>query len=68
MHQITGLGSRLIKNSYDLDWVKHTVHSFIQLYESGKMKIIHEEARYNTRVWSLIDTIFDDIESLQGVR
>ncbi|KAI7899290.1 uncharacterized protein BX663DRAFT_564104 [Cokeromyces recurvatus] len=57
-----------INKDYDLDWVKHTIYSFVRLYESGNLKTVHKEAWCNTRVWSLIDTIFDDFESLQVVR
>lgn len=53
---------------HDLDWAKHTIHSFVRLYESGNLKTVYKESWYNTRVWSLIDTIFDDLESLQVVR
>lgn len=57
-----------IDKDHDLDWAKHTIHSFVRLYESGNLKTIHKESWYNARVWSLIDTIFDDLESLQVVR
>lgn len=30
-----------IDKDHDLDWVKHTIHSFVRLYESGNLKIVH---------------------------
>lgn len=58
-----------INTHHDLDWVKHTIHSFVRLYESGNLKIVHKESWYNARMWSLIDiTIFDDVGSLQAVQ
>ncbi|ORE12191.1 hypothetical protein BCV71DRAFT_283612, partial [Rhizopus microsporus] len=56
------------KKYYDFDWVKHTIFSFVRLYESGNLKKIQKEAWYNSHVWSLIDTIFDDIKTLQVIR
>ncbi|KAI8991880.1 hypothetical protein BDF20DRAFT_846936 [Mycotypha africana] len=56
------------KEHHDFDWVKHTIFSFVRLYESGNLKRIQKEAWYNSRVWSLIDTIFDDIETLHVIR
>ncbi|KAI8333759.1 hypothetical protein BD560DRAFT_309928, partial [Blakeslea trispora] len=46
------------------DWVKHAIFSFVRLYESGNLEKIQKEAWYNSHVWSLIDTIFDDIKTL----
>lgn len=57
-----------IDKDHDLDWAKHTILSFVRLYESGNLKTVHNESWYNARVWSLIDTIFDDLKSLQVVR
>lgn len=53
---------------HDLDWIKYTIYSFVRLYESEALKCKHEESWYNSRVWSLIDTIFDDIKTLQVLR
>lgn len=57
-----------IDKNHDLDWTKHTIYYFVRLCESGNLKNIHKEAWYNARIWSLIDTIFDDVKSLQVVR
>jgi hypothetical protein len=36
-----------IDKEHDLDWVKHTIHSFVRLYESGNLKTIHKESWYS---------------------
>lgn len=56
------------KKYHDFDWVKHTIFSFVRLYESGNLKKIQKETWYNSHVWSLIDTIFDDIDTLHVIR
>lgn len=57
-----------IDESHDLDWVKHTIHTYVRLYESQALENMHEESWYNTRVWFLLDTAFDDVKSLNVVR
>ncbi|EPB83448.1 hypothetical protein HMPREF1544_09776 [Mucor circinelloides 1006PhL] len=53
---------------HDFDWVKHTIFSLVKLYESGNLKKIQKEVWYNGHVWSLIGTIFNDIEALYVIR
>ncbi|KAL7310038.1 hypothetical protein PS15m_010846 [Mucor circinelloides] len=62
------LRTQLLKVQDDFDWVKHTIFSFVRLYESGNIKRTQKEAWYNSHVWSLIDTIFNDIEVLHVIR
>ncbi|KAF1797931.1 hypothetical protein FB192DRAFT_1288958, partial [Mucor lusitanicus] len=38
-----------------------------ELYESQALEDMHEESWYNSRVWFLLDTAFDDIKSLQVI-
>lgn len=57
-----------IDKDHDLDWTKHTIHSFVRVYESENLKTVHKESWYNMRVWFLIYIIFDYLEGLQIVR
>ncbi|KAI8990244.1 hypothetical protein BDB01DRAFT_709363, partial [Pilobolus umbonatus] len=47
-----------VNNHHDLDWIKHTVYSYIRLYESGELNTVHKEQWYNKHVWLPIDTVF----------
>jgi hypothetical protein len=57
-----------IDKDHDLDWTKHTIHSFVRVHESENLKTVHKESWYNMRVWFLIYIIFDYLEGLQIVR
>lgn len=52
---------------HDLDWIKHTIYSYIRLYESGELNTAQKEQWYNKHVWLPIDTVFDDINSIHIV-
>ena len=56
-----------VNNHHDLDWIKHTIHSYIRLYESGELNTVQKEQWYNKHVWLPIDTVFNDINSIQIV-
>lgn len=56
-----------VNNHHDLDWIKHTIHSYIRLYESGELNTVQKEQWYNKHVWLPIDTVFNDISSIQIV-
>ncbi|KAG2196029.1 hypothetical protein INT47_005365, partial [Mucor saturninus] len=52
---------------HDLDWIKHTIHFYVRLYESGELKTIQKEQWYNKHIWLPIVTVFNDISSIQIV-
>ncbi|KAL9537637.1 hypothetical protein MBANPS3_011596 [Mucor bainieri] len=52
------------KLHHDLDWIKHTMHSYIRLMESGALKYMHKEQWYNKRVWLPIDNLLDDVPNI----
>lgn len=52
---------------HDLDWIKHTIHSYVRLYESGELNTVQKEQWYNKHIWLPIDTVFNDISSIQIV-
>ncbi|KAI9254353.1 hypothetical protein EDC94DRAFT_524587, partial [Helicostylum pulchrum] len=56
-----------VNNHHDLDWNKHTIYSYIRLCESGELNTVQKERWYNKHVWLPIDTVFNDISSIQIV-
>jgi hypothetical protein len=53
---------------HDLDWVKFVVYSYVRLFESSQLLRPKSETWYDRRVWSLIDTVFEDVPSLKVIR
>jgi hypothetical protein len=56
-----------INKHHDLDWTKHTMYSYIRLYESEKLNTVQKEQWYNKHIWLPIGTVFNDIKNIHIV-
>ncbi|KAI8880320.1 hypothetical protein K501DRAFT_275732 [Backusella circina FSU 941] len=45
----------------DKDWIIHTIHSILREFEYGNMKRSNREAWYQSPIWSMIESCFDNL-------
>lgn len=57
-----------LNNHHDLDWIRHTIYSYVRLYESGELNTVQKEQWYNKHAWLPVDIVFNNIGSIQIVR
>jgi hypothetical protein len=51
----------------DEDWVNHVVHSLVREYEFGNMDRHHNEAWYQSHIWSMMESCFNMVKRIEAV-
>ncbi|KAG0761222.1 hypothetical protein G6F16_001075 [Rhizopus arrhizus] len=51
----------------DEDWVNHVVHLLVREYEFGNMDRHHNEAWYQSHIWSMIESCFNKVKGIEAV-
>ena len=54
--------------SFDKDWVRNVVHSILMEIECSQLSQEHLEVWYISRIWSVFDRCFGDLDAVHVIR